>query len=192
MTMNDWARQVFDPQRWTSARRSALPAVFAATFALALTACGPGVGGTGTGDTPSALTTFGAASTSVCGSDLAPLLSCPAGGSTAAPAPGAAPVHLADTIDGRRVLATANGNSIELQAPCARLQFRGEWGVVAGQAGRFFGYTDPDGAAAPATLQVQAVGGGLQFTLRNAAGDTLLGPIVMTVVTTAGTPGGCN
>lgn len=172
--------------------RTAAAAVLAATLMLALAACGPGVGGTGTGDTPSALTAFGAAPASVCSGDLGPLLSCPSGGAAAAPAPGAGPLHLADTIDGRQVRVTVTGNTIELQAPCARLQFRGEWGVVAGQAGRFFGYTDAGAAALPASLQVQVVSGGLQFTLRSAGGDTLLGPVLMTVVASAGTPGGCG
>lgn len=192
MSNHHRARPVSAVCRLAAGLRSTLALALTTGLLLALAACGPGVGGTGTGDTPSALPAFGAAPASVCEGDLAVLLACPTGGGTATPAPGAGPVYLADTIDGRQLRVTAVGNRIELQAPCAALQFRGEWGVVEGQPGRFYGYTDPDGAAMPASLQVQSLGGGLLLTLRGAADNTLLGPVLVTVVSGPGTVGSCS
>ena len=169
-----------------------LAALCSLVVALLLGACGPGVGGTGTGETQAALAHFGATPASACGSDLAPLLSCTPGNMSAAPAPGWGPVHLADTIDGRRVLVRAEGSQIELSAPCARLQFSGEWGVIAAQAGRYYGFAAVDGAAMPATLVVQASGAGLLFTLRDESGRLLLGPVLTVVVAAPAAPGGCG
>ena len=147
--------------------------------------CGPGVGGTGTGDTVDALGVFGATAVSVCASELAPLLACPAptGGAGAgiAPLPGTAPVYLADTIDGRRVAVSVQGNLIEVNAPCARIQFRGQWGAIAGQAARFYGSTGQDAGATPATLQAVVRVNGLELTLVDTQGRVLLGPVLVTV-----------
>ena len=167
----------------------------ALTLALALAACGPGVGGSGTGATESALPLFGASAAALCSSDLAAALDCPTvAGSAAPPGPGVgtATVYFADTIDGRRVLVRLQGNTIDLDVPCAGLQFSGEWGVISGQAARFFGYTSADTVPVPAALEVRIVGSGLQLTLRDAAGRVLLGPVLVTRTPVAGTPGGCG
>jgi hypothetical protein len=169
--------------------RAALGALALALSAL-LGACGPGVGGTGTGEGISALPQFDASPASLCGSELAALVGCPSG--SAAATPGSAAVYLADTIDGRRVLVRLQGNEIELDAPCARLQFRGQWGTIANQASRFFGYATLDGAPALATVSAQIGGGGVQLTLRDAQGTTLIGPVLVVVVPAPATPGGCN
>ncbi len=177
------------------ATRSALgglAALCSLVAALLLGGCGPGVGGTGTGETQGALGHFGAAAASACGSDLAPLLACTAGNASAAPAPGAAAVHLADTIDGRRVIVRVQGNLIEVTAPCARLQFSGEWGVIAGQAARFYGFATVDGSLVPATLEAQSSGAGAQLTVRDETGRMLLGPVLVVVVAAPATPGGCS
>ena len=166
--------------------RAALALCFLAATAL-LGGCGPGVGGTGTGDTVDAFAAFGASAASVCASELATVLACSAatggGGGAAAPAPGTSPVHLADTIDGQRVAVSVQGNVIEVNAPCARVQFRGQWGVIVGQAARFYGTTGQDASstASPASLQAVVRGNGLELTLTDTQGRVLLGPVLVTV-----------
>lgn len=160
----------------------------------ALQACGPGVGGSGTGQ---GLDAFGANAAPLCGSEIAPALSCPP--ATAAPGgsaagntdPGSGTVFFADTIDGRRVAVTVQGNSIELNAPCARISFRGQWGLLAGQAARFYG-TNGDGAnAQPAQVRASLASSGLLLTVLDANGDVLLGPVLVTVKTSLSSPAGC-
>lgn len=171
-----------------------------ALWLLAVTAvlggCGPGVGGTGTGETADALGVFGAAAASVCASELAAVLACPApsggGGAAAAPAAGTAPVYLADTIDGRRVAVSMQGNLIEVSAPCARIQFRGQWGTIVGQAARFYGSTGQDASATLATLQAVVRGNGLELTLVDTQGRVLLGPVLVTVRPAPTTAGDCG
>ena len=173
--------------------------VFAvAAVAAVMGGCGPGVGGTGTGETTDALGVFGASAAPVCASELVPVLACPAppvGGSAGAPAAGTAPVYLADTLDGRRVAVSVQGNLIELDAPCARIQFRGQWGAIAGQAARFYGSAGPDASAAaatPATLMAVVRGNGLELTLTDTQGRVLLGPVLVTVRPAPTAPGGCG
>jgi len=160
----------------------------------ALQACGPGVGGSGTGQ---GLDAFGASSASLCGSDIAAALACPP--STAAPGGsasgasdnGTALVYFADTIDGSRVAVTVQGNSIELTAPCARISFRGQWGLLAGQAARFYGLNGEGSNAQPAQVRASLVNGDLQLTVLDANGNVLLGPVLVTVRPNVATPGGC-
>jgi len=168
--------------------------------ALLLGGCGPGVGGTGTGDTIDGLNVFGASAVPVCVSDLAVVLACPSataggGGGAVALTPGTAPVYLADTIDGQRVAVSVQGNAIEVNAPCARVQFRGQWGAIAGQAARFYGSTGQDAsttATTPATLQAVVRGNGLELTLIDTQGRVLLGPVLVTVRPAPAAPGACG
>ena len=157
-----------------------------------LSGCGPGVGGTGTGETGGGLEAFGALPASVCSGDLAPIVACASLAGAAAPTPGAAAVFLADTIDGRQVRVTLRGNTVELSAACVRVQFRGEWGAVAGQPGRYFGSAEIDGTVAPAALQVQVNGGDVLLTLRDASGRVLLGPVLVRAVLTPSPPPTCG
>lgn len=174
----------------------------AAAVTALFSGCGPGVGGTGTGDTidaSAAFAAFGASAAPVCASDLAPVLACPAttggGAGSATPAPGTSPVHLADTIDGQRVAVSVQGNVIEVNAPCARVQFRGQWGLVAGQAARFYGGTAQDASTLPTTpaaLQAVVRGNGLELTLTDLQGRVLLGPVLVTVRPAPAVVGGCG
>ena len=168
-------------------RPRAAPGWLAALLAAVLAGCGPGVGGTGTGDTASALTYFGASPASLCSSELAALAACQTDGTTATAVPGAEPVLLVDAAAGARVQVRLQKDTAELIEACAPLEFRGQWGVIAGQAGRFYGHTDPDVAPAPATLEAQASGTGMRLTLRDGGGRVLLGPVVVTA--TAAPPG---
>jgi hypothetical protein len=169
----------------------ALSAAWACCLLL-LSGCGPGVGGTGTGETGTALEAFGALPASVCSGELAPLMACASPAAGAAPAPGAAAVLLADTVDGRQVQLTLSGDTVELGAPCARVQFRGAWGAVAGQPGKYFGHADLGGTLAAAALQAQPSGGDVTLTLRDATGRVLLGPVLVRVVVAFAAPGSCG
>ena len=169
-----------------------LGSALACAVLLWLSACGPGVGGTGTGETGGGLGSFGALPASVCSGDLASILSCAAPAGAAAPVPGATAVFLADTTDGRQVRVTLRGNTVELSAACVRVQFRGEWGAVAAQPARFFGTADIDGTATPAALQVQVSGGDVQLTLRDTSGRVLLGPVLVRAVVTLSPPPTCG
>ena len=178
--------------------RAAL-ALWLLAAAAVLGGCGPGVGGTGTGDTIDAFAAFGASAAPVCASELASVLACSAptgGGSGAAvPAPGTSPVYLADTIDGQRVAVSVQGNAIEVNAPCARVQFRGQWGLIAGQAARFYGATGQDASApatTPASLQAVVRSNGLELTLTDTQGRVLLGPVLVTVRPAPAAPRGCG
>ena len=168
----------------------ALQGALLLALATLLGACGPGVGGTGTGEEITALQDFGAAPASVCSGELAALAACTGTGAAAAPA--GTTVYLADTLDGRRVQVQLQGNAIDVDAPCARLRFRGRWGVVGSQAGRFYGSATVDGVSLPATLTAQPDSGGAQLTVRDAQGVTLLGPVRVVVVPALATPGGCG
>lgn len=157
--------------------RSRLTALCLAWAAWAA-GCGPGVGGTGTGETTGALAFFGATAVAVCTSELAPALACPAAG-TAALETGSAIVFFADAVVDRRVLVRFEGNEIEFSDACARFSFRGVWGAVAGKPGRFYGYSDPDGERVPATLEITIDAAGLQLTVRDLAGTVLRGPVLI-------------
>ena len=179
-------------------------ALFLASWLSWLSGCGPGVGGTGTGET-NGLAAFGAAPAALCAADaggvlggaLGDVLGCVASAGVASPSPvpGAAPLMLADTTLSPRVQARLQDNAIDLMVPCTGLRFRGQWGLAAGQTARFFGHTGLDGALQPATLQMErgpAGAASVVITLRDAAGAVLLGPTGMLVVPAAATPGACN
>ncbi len=181
-------------RHFSSSRRLGLACMLALTTGLS--ACGPGVGGTGTGET-NGLTHFGATAASVCSSDVAAVLGCITAPGAASPSPSTsvAPVFLADATTSPRVQARVQDSAIDLSVACTGLRFRGQWGELAGQGGRFFGFTGPDGAQVPATLQVQpsaAGAGGVVVTLRDAAGAVLLGPAALLVVPAALVAGTCS
>jgi hypothetical protein len=161
-------------------------ALLAATF---LGGCGPGVGGTGTGDTAAALVHFGASPAALCSSELAALVSCRQDGTTATSVPASAPVLLADTT--ARVRVRLQDDTVELVDACLPLEFRGQWGVVSGQDARFYGHADPDAAPSPATLEAQATGTGVLLTLRDGGGRVLLGPVAVNVVAAPPVPEAC-
>lgn len=176
--------------------RSRWGLIGALLLAFWLLGCGPGVGGTGTGET-NGLAAFGAAPASICAAEVGGVLGCAPGSGAVSPspAPGAAPVLLADATLSPRVQARVQDNAIDLTVPCTGLRFRGQWGEMAGQAPRFFGSTGPDGALQPATLQMERGAAGaasVSVTLRDVAGVVLLGPTSLLVVPTAATPGACG
>jgi hypothetical protein len=156
-----------------------LAAVAAAGLWLLLAACGPGVGGTGTGPDPGALglQQFGATPQAVCSEPFAGLLGCEA-------VPGSAePVLQTEVLFvGPCGVAAFEGDGIELDVLCDGLYFAGRWGVDRGGRSRYFGLVGVDpmlADAAPATLEVLPSGTLLVLTLRDAAGAILAGPFVL-------------
>lgn len=162
---------------------------------LPLTACGPGMGGSGTGQTTDpppvgvALPPFGASVTALCSSDLAPALACPSGSAVSpdAAARGTLPLNFVGSVGTTGVRARLEGNRVEFTVGCTQWRFVGDWGAVAGQEPRFFGAINPGNEqAVVATLQAQRDGAALLLTLRAADGTALYGPV--RVVATAAAP----
>ncbi len=165
-----------------------LRAAFVAGILALLSACGPGVGGTGTGAAPdpgvSGLQFFGATPQNVCLGPLATALGC-AAVVGAEPAPPLSPRHFATGC----AVASFSGDAVELDALCSGWFFSGRWGLAADGAGRYHGLVGPDPVQPPthpATLEVQAQGADLLLTLHAADGQVLAGPLLLSPV--PGTP----
>jgi hypothetical protein len=175
------------PKPSTAAATAARLAVALATLAWLLAACGPGVGGSGTGeDQTSALPVFGASAASLCGSEFATLLACGTPPS-AAPNVGTSALAFVGTLGGVPASLRLQGNQADLRVGCVALRFRGEWGRLGSQAPRFYGYLDHDGTAVVATMEARLVGAAIELTLRDVNGSVLFGPILVT----AGEAHGC-
>lgn len=169
------------------------------TLALAMTAwlvaCGPGSGGTGTGETGAAFVVFGASTASVCTSGFAGALACgPVIGSPANNPASEVPtmVNFSNVAQGGSLSVAIQANSVELEDRCRKLRFTGDWGITAANDARFFGSYSLDGMAPViAALSVQPAPSGnpgeLTVTLRDAAGRVVLGPVSLQQV---GVPAG--
>ena len=174
------ARQAL-AQRWPARRWPAL------MLAAWLNGCGPGVGGTGTGESAPELALFGASTASLCAAPFAASLACVAGGTSSAVGgtilPGTAPLRYIDAAQGAQVVVEIEDHSVRLTAPCQRLGFIGDWGTTASGEARFFGSSLVDGAVKrqPASLSVATAQspGELIAWLRDAEGQTLLGPLTL-------------
>lgn len=157
---------------------------------LWLPGCGPGTGGTGSGN-ELGLADFGAKAAPVCGASFSSSLACspPTQTTTVSPgdplpvpsAAGTETRRFVDSLQVYRVMAQFDGNTVSLDARCQHLTFHGEWGVTALGEARFFGSYLPDGGArrTAGSIDVQVVGAALQITLRDAAGQLLLGPVAL-------------
>jgi hypothetical protein len=158
-------------------RRSAWLAVCtAATSAVLglLLACGPGLGGTGTGPSVDPLTAFNASAVPVCSSELAAALQCPAATSGAPAFGGTAVVGYAAGAGSSRVLARFDGDRVDVQWPCQNQRFVGQWAFVAGQPARFFGVLEQAGQAPLlVSLTAQKQGDALQLQLFDVFGAAL-------------------
>jgi hypothetical protein len=124
----------------------------AAPLLALLVACGPGVGGSGTGLEP----------------PLPP-------GTVTLPMPS---LH-ADGTDGRQVQAVLEGSRLRVEAACPRLRFDGQWDGLASTPLRFEGSLDGTRAA---TAEVLLAGSTLTLTLRDGAGGVLVGPLPLGAV----------
>jgi hypothetical protein len=166
-----------------TAQGTARALALAALVALAglLTACGPGVGGTGTGSnaTP-ALGDFGAIAAPLCDSDVADALRCVPPPEPPGPAQ-TLPVWLSDADPAVRAVALVFANQVELQLRCDGLQFAGQWGRAEGDGGeRFYGQAQrADGSLVRASLTLDLLPGGLLATLRAVDGTLLAAPVLL-------------
>jgi hypothetical protein len=144
---------------------------------LLFAGCGPGVGGTGTGDT--ALAAFDANGASVCGGAFAAELACPSL-PTGPAATGTEPVQFVDAAG--QVKLDVNGNLATLDAACPRLRFNGEFGVRKGGTEGFFGSYEVDDNGMRVLAALSAVpqpGGALTIELRDVDGRVAVGPVLL-------------
>lgn len=154
-------------------RPTRIALLVAALLGALLAACGPGVGGTGTGVSPT-LARFGAEPEPLCDADIAALLACSGG-------PGTDALPLADGDPARRVAGRAEGQRIELQFACEGWQFDGQWGRAAAPLGaRFYGSaTNGAGATQPAMLSARVDGARLAVQLEDELGQPLAPPLTL-------------
>ena len=140
-------------------RLARLAAVFATLVALA--ACGPGTGGTGTGPIGATLGFSGGAGAS-------------------ATAPGAGCVR-----DCAQASLRLDTERVELVAPCLRFVYTGTWGVDTAGLAILAGTAETGSNTAPnATLRLQfsdatAASAQVTLTLTDSAGRTLGGPVTL-------------
>ncbi len=154
---------------------SALATAVLALSAL-LAACGPGVGGTGTGVSPNVGPAhFGATSEPLCGADFAAALDC------ASPAAGTAPLLLADGDPAQQASGRVADQRMELRWLCEDWAFEGDWGRAAPPRGlRFYGTArNGDGVTLAAMLSVRAEGTALVAELQDELGVALAGPVTL-------------
>jgi len=160
--------------RW--ARALALPAVLLATV-LMIAACGPGLGGTGTGATQDALEAYGARAAPVCEAAFADLLGCARPAVGAAPLPASEARYFAESAPASRTLLELDGQEAQLRLRCTGLVFVGAFGQVGNEAPRYYGNVIEGGARVRlATLQVQRSGAGLSLILTDSLGLAVFGP----------------
>ena len=156
-----------------------------------MAACGPGTGGTGTGQTSSPLDSFGATPANICTTGPSLALACPPPGN-----PGTVgainPPSVANgtdgvlfsTIDGADINLVLTGNRARLNDRCLNLTFEGDWGTVGGNDARFFGqYTTGDDAKTTlSSMTAQPAGAdgkSLTVLLRDANERVVIGPVIL-------------
>lgn len=179
-------------------RRRLTLLVWAALALLA--ACGPGVGGTGTGDKPGPALDpvlgpgdFGADAALVCDSTLADALACAGTGASGSPAPaGTAAVRWDSVAPDTPLVARFDGNALTLQGACTGLAFRGSWGIGAAGPARYYGSVVVASEADPQAGQVlitPQADGSLQLVVQDAGGLGLAGPLRLERVAELEAPG---
>ena len=164
---------------------------------LAAVGCGPGVGGTGTGE-GYALEFFGARAASVCTAPFASELKCPSriviGPARVDVSQGSELVVWVDDPDSGRVAARIDGNTINFNAYCDDVHFEGTWGETKDGDSRFFGHYTVSGAgvAIPGTLVVQPRSDDFVLVLSDAQGGTVFGPIALQVSESGSAASSCQ
>jgi hypothetical protein len=145
---------------------------------LALSACGPGVGGSGTGPD---LAAFGATASPICNAPFAQALGCTAGATAPEQPGGTAALQFVDDVNGSQVVATLRGADIELDLRCPRLNFFGTWGTGANGVSRYFGSYSRAAvlplSAAQLAVAADSTGTGLVVQLLDATGAALTAPV---------------
>ena len=170
----------------TAGRAGSLMRVLAAlVLSATLAACGPGVGGTGTGQSvagDAGIAFFGAQTAPVClASDAAvpAAIRCQGLGTPT-------PVLAVPTVfvDGCHRLTLVNDVAM-LASSCGGWAFEGLWGVAPAEGERYFGLAGPAGGPGtpvlerPSTLTLGVTGTALTVWLRDADGRTLTGPLTL-------------
>ena len=115
--------------------------------ACLLAACGPGVGGTGTGlsSVADALLAFGAQATSACAPDASSSSACTASSGPGSPT-GQPPTGLwLNTAPGARVRLDAQGDSVTLEKRCTQERFVGQWATSPALGARYYGIFGAEG-----------------------------------------------
>lgn len=160
-----------------------------------LAGCGPGVGGTGSGNEPP-LVGFGASPSSVCTSVIAPALACASVSGSPAQTGTSVVAYAAPTPLGR-LRSVFDGQRVTASIDCLGWRFEGEWGTDTQGRQRYFGtlVQATGGAAELAQLALQPVsappGGPLLRAMVLDAGErTLLGPVDLRLETGT-TPPAC-
>jgi hypothetical protein len=153
--------------------------------AWALSACGPGVGGTGTGLSAAAdgLQAFGAQAASACAPGASASPACAATGVGAAAGSTTAAAWL-DAAPGARLLMEVQGDDLSLEQRCTQQRFQGQWGSSPSLGLRYYGIFGPAGEAGQAaslTLSAPSAPGApdaeaLVVEVRALDGTLLLGP----------------
>jgi hypothetical protein len=165
----------------TAGRRWCLALVGIATALLV--ACGPGVGGTGTGTSATAgqtgLAYFGAFAQPVCGGALSGAIGCTPGAAGSTPTPPSLRQFTSECA-----VATVEGDEVTLDLLCEGTvaYFQGRWGVGPDLIGRYYGLVGTDALLPPtdpAYLEVQVDGAAVTVWLRGSAGQLLAGPLLL-------------
>lgn len=150
----------------------------------AVAGCGPGVGGTGTGEGFS-LDFFGARAASVCTAAFAESLKCPSriviGPSRVDLSAGSELVQWVDDPAAARIDTRIEGSDIEFRALCEGVRFAGTWGTRPDGTSRFFGnYVLPGSETTlPGIMEADTQTAALTLTLRDINGAVVLGPIAL-------------
>lgn len=185
------------PDRRTDARRCPAPSrpalvLGALLAALVLAACGPGVGGTGTGEEP--VGAQGARTANVCDSELGVLLGCrpsaPAG-PLAPEAQDQSPLWYVDLVSGRAAVARFAAQTVQFELRCPALRFEGRWGQSPELGGRYFGTLPSEPAAPLASLRLQLDGTALLAQLFDRGGQPIGPPLRLVRVPAPPPPPDC-
>lgn len=166
---------------WAVAARRGLASLVVAWGVLSVAACGPGVGGTGTGPSMAAgavgLAMFGALAQPVCSGPLASAIGCTPGATGGVSTPPAL-----RRFTGECAVATLEGDELVLDLVCpgSIAYFAGRWGVGPDQVGRYYGQVGADALVPPtdpARVDVEIEGDVLVFSLRGLDGQLLVEPL---------------
>ena len=126
--------------------------------ALLLAACGPGVGGTGTGLTSVAdgLQAFGAQAVAACAPGNATSPACPAASGLGSTGGNPAAEVWLDAVSGARWRLDVQGDTVTLERRCTQERFRGQWGSSPALGARYFGIFGAEAVpGTPASLSLR-------------------------------------
>lgn len=161
-------------------------------MALIAAGCGPGLGGTGTGDSADALAAYGAREVPVCSAEFADLLGCTTASPGAGPQPASGARFFAEASPASRVLLEIDGQEAQLRLRCLDRVFIGRFGQVGTATPAFYGQVIEGGSRAQlASVQLERSGTGLSATLFDAAGRAIAGPQALQAVAGATSEAPC-